>query len=126
LVGYVVSVTSNFLLVLVGALAGWGCLQISKCSTTKNFLAHFVPIGAPVLILLFLFVIENISFIVQFLTLSVRLSANIITGHVLLGLVFHSFFISFTFIRGLVVLLEMLVRRVQAVVFVILLQHYSK
>jgi len=49
-------------------------------------MAHLVPIGTPNILMPFIVVIETIRNIIRPLTLAVRLSANIIAGHLLLTL----------------------------------------
>jgi len=49
-------------------------------------LAHLVPLGTPAALLIFMVLIELIRNVIRPLTLSVRLAANIIAGHLLLNL----------------------------------------
>jgi len=49
-------------------------------------LAHLVPIGTPPILIPFIVLIELIRTIIRPLTLAVRLTANIIAGHLLLVL----------------------------------------
>ncbi|WP_414887680.1 F0F1 ATP synthase subunit A, partial [Sphingomonas sp. Leaf339] len=49
-------------------------------------LAHLVPQGTPPVLIPFIVCIETIRNIIRPLTLAVRLSANIIAGHLLLTL----------------------------------------
>jgi F-type H+-transporting ATPase subunit a len=51
-----------------------------------DFLAHLVPIGTPAALIPFIVIIEIIRNIIRPITLSVRLAANIIAGHLLLTL----------------------------------------
>jgi ATP synthase subunit 6 len=51
-----------------------------------SFLAHFQPIGSPAALSPFLCLIELVSRLVRPITLSVRLTANLSTGHILIGL----------------------------------------
>lgn len=82
-----------------------------------------IPRGSPLGLLFLLFLIESISLCIQPLTLSVRLMANIITGHILLGLVLRQKFMVICG-GGLLIVLEVIVRRVQASVYVLLLLFY--
>ena len=49
-------------------------------------LAHLVPLGSPGLLMPFIVLIEMVRSIIRPLTLSVRLVANIVAGHLLLTL----------------------------------------
>lgn len=56
-----------------------------------RFLAHFQPIGSPTLLNPFLCLIELVRIGVRPVTLAVRLTANLSTGHILIGLLGSSF-----------------------------------
>jgi len=88
--------------------------QVKKLFSGKSYIEHFIPQGAPQTFLIFLFLVESIRSLVQPLTLTVRLCANLITGHVLFFLVLsRNFFIC----RVGIIILESLVIVVQAFVF---------
>ena len=94
-------------------------------------LAHLVPLGTPPTLMPFIVLIEIIRRLIRPLTLSVRLAANIIAGHLLLSLMAGqaptlSFAILLGLIRGLVMLctLECAVRIIQAYVFRVLSSLY--
>ena len=53
---------------------------------TTNALAHLVPLGTPAPLMPFMVVIEVIRNLIRPITLSVRLAANMIAGHLLLTL----------------------------------------
>jgi len=53
---------------------------------TIHILAHLVPQGTPIALISFMVCIEIISNIIRPITLSVRLAANIIAGHLLITL----------------------------------------
>lgn len=54
--------------------------------STKNSLAHLVPLGTPIALMPFIVLIEIVRRLIRPLTLSVRLAANIVAGHLLLSL----------------------------------------
>jgi len=90
----------------------------------KLLLSHFIPKGAPLAILILLFFIEIISLLIQPITLSIRLIANILTGHILLTLVLERKFFSLILFPLGLILLELIVRIIQAIVYVLLLMFY--
>merc|ERR1712156_787901 len=52
-----------------------------------EFLAHLVPFGTPLGLIMLIVVIELVSVLIHPITLSVRLAANIVAGHLLISLV---------------------------------------
>ena len=94
-------------------------------------LAHLVPSGTPYALTPFIVLIELTRRIIRPLTLSVRLAANIVAGHLLLTLLSSQasnplFSISFLVVSALVLLsvLESAVAVIQAYVFSILSSLY--
>jgi F-type H+-transporting ATPase subunit a len=68
-----------------------------------SFLAHLQPIGSPAALNPFLCVIELVSLLVRPITLAVRLTANLSTGHILMALLGVGF-VNSGVVRGLVIL----------------------
>lgn len=64
-------------------------------SNPSRFIAHLVPTGTPLLLAPFLVLIESIRIGVRPLTLAVRLTANIITGHIIISIITRPIFTSF-------------------------------
>jgi len=98
----------------------------------KHIFAHLVPLRTPNLLIPFIVFIESISNIIRPGTLTVRLSANIIAGHLLLTLLGNqtasssSFILIFILIAQILLLfLEIAVALIQAYVFTILSTLYS-
>ncbi|VEN43254.1 unnamed protein product, partial [Callosobruchus maculatus] len=94
---------------------------------------HLVPQGTPNLLIPFIVIIESISNIIRSGTLSIRLSANIIAGHLLITLLgrtgpFLSLFIINILIitQILLLVLETAVSIIQSYVFVVLGTLYSR
>lgn len=104
-----------------------------------KFLSLFVPPDVPWWILPFIIPIEIISFFIRPVTLSVRLFANMMAGHIMLKIV-ASFAVAmsamggawflmgipFAFIDVLLLMFELLVAFIQAYVFAILACVYLK
>lgn len=96
-----------------------------------GFLHMFLPSGVPILIAPLIFILELISFLIRPITLSVRLFANMVAGHVLLKVI-AGFIISMGIIFGTIPLLfavamigfEFFVAGLQAYIFAILVATY--
>nr|AML26150.1 ATP synthase F0 subunit 6 [Scolytinae sp. BMNH 1274282] len=99
---------------------------------TMHMLAHLVPQGAPSMLLPLLVIIETISNMIRPGTLAIRLTANMIAGHLLLTLMGNSgpmMNMGMTSLlvatQTLLLLLESAVTIIQAYVFSILATLYS-
>merc|ERR1712131_475272 len=95
----------------------------------NNLFAHFVPKGTPGFLIPVIVIIETVSNIIRPLTLSIRLAANIVAGHLLLTLlgylIFHLLpFYYYFFSLYLLLLLEVAVACIQSYVFIILNSLY--
>lgn len=102
-------------------------------NNTKHIFAHLVPQGTPSVLIPFIVIIETISNVIRPGTLAVRLSANIIAGHLLLTLLgntgnsISTFLLSILIITQLLLLtLETAVAIIQSYVFTILSTLYSR
>lgn len=97
-------------------------------------LTHLTPIGTPFILIPFIVIIESIRLIIRPLTLSIRLTANIIAGHLLLTLLGSSginisnpaIFLTLIFTQILLYSLEIAVSLIQAYVFSILSTLYRR
>nr|YP_001648400.1 ATP synthase F0 subunit 6 [Bugula neritina]AAT79557.1 ATP synthase F0 subunit 6 [Bugula neritina] len=84
---YTFSATSHLVINLSLTLILWmHILMMSMSFNLSEFLAHLQPLGAPAMINPFLCLIELVSLLVRPLTLAVRLTANLSTGHILMSL----------------------------------------
>ncbi|KYN16298.1 ATP synthase subunit a, partial [Trachymyrmex cornetzi] len=100
----------------------------------NNLLAHLTPSGTPPILIPFIVIIESISLIIRPLTLAIRLTANIIAGHLLLTLLGSSginisnlsTLIILIFTQILLLILEIAVSLIQAYVFSILSTLYRR
>nr|AYR05218.1 ATP synthase F0 subunit 6 [Cryptorhynchinae sp. 4 ACP-2013] len=99
---------------------------------TKHMFAHLVPQGAPNVLLPFLVIVESISSVIRPGTLAIRLSANMIAGHLLMTLMGNSGpSLSMILLQILIIsqmlllILESAVAIIQAYVFSILSTLYS-
>lgn len=98
----------------------------------NHIFAHIIPQGTPVILMPFIVLIESIRNIIRPGTLAVRLTANIIAGHLLLTLLrrtgpkfpYYLLFI-LIFIQILLLILESAVAIIQSYVISILRTLYS-
>lgn len=69
------------------ALPMWlGYYLYAWAKTPQGILAHLVPLGRPLALAPFIVVVELLRSIIRPITLSVRLTANMVAGHLLLVL----------------------------------------
>nr|QRC76511.1 ATP synthase F0 subunit 6 [Lycostomus sp. YXY-2021] len=130
---YIFSSTSHLTLTLSMALPLWLSFMIyGWLNETKHMFAHLVPQGTPPILMPFMVCIETISNIIRPGTLAIRLTANLIAGHLLLTLLGNSansiseFMISLLImVQILLLILESAVSIIQAYVFSILVTLYS-
>nr|QTF76066.1 ATP synthase F0 subunit 6 [Gynaikothrips uzeli] len=67
----------SFLFFFIFFLLGW-------LKFNKNMFSHLTPLGSPMILSPILVMIEITSMIIRPMTLSVRLTANIVSGHILM------------------------------------------
>ncbi|YP_009515508.1 ATP synthase F0 subunit 6 (mitochondrion) [Hyalella azteca] len=132
LLPYIFTATAHLSFSLCFGLAAWSGLMLYGWSfNTQALLVHLIPQGTPAALMPFMVVIESISNIIRPGTLAVRLSANMIAGHLLLSLLSSSF--SFSPLMAVPILaiaelalisLECAVAFIQSYVFSVLLTLY--
>nr|YP_008815720.1 ATP synthase F0 subunit 6 [Pristaulacus compressus]AGZ13115.1 ATP synthase FO subunit 6 [Pristaulacus compressus] len=116
------------------SLTLWMCLiMFGFINFFFNMLFHFVPQNTPFILSPFMVLIESIKNLIRPLTLSIRLSANMIAGHLLITLISESLeFIKFIMLyfpflfQLILMILEIAVSIIQSYVFSILIILYSK
>lgn len=99
----------------------------------NHIFTHLTPINTPIILIPFIVLIEFISLIIRPITLSIRLTANIIAGHLLLSLLGSSgsklnlfFFFLIILTQLILYILEISVSVIQAYVFSILSLLYRR
>nr|YP_010895253.1 ATP synthase F0 subunit 6 [Psilota atra]WJW73818.1 ATP synthase F0 subunit 6 [Psilota atra] len=130
---YIFTSTSHLTLTLTLALPLWLAFMIyGWLNHTNHMFTHLVPQGTPAVLMPFMVCIETISNIIRPGTLAVRLTANMIAGHLLLTLLgntgpsLSSFIITILLITQILLLvLESAVAIIQSYVFAILSTLYS-
>lgn len=131
---YIFTSTRHITITLSLALPLWLSFIIyGWINNTKHIFAHLVPQGTPSILIPFIVIIETIRNIIRPGTLAVRLSANIIAGHLLLTLLgntgnsLSTIIISILiFTQILLLTLESAVAIIQSYVFTILRTLYSR
>nr|QIZ12558.1 ATP synthase F0 subunit 6 [Tonicia forbesii] len=135
---YVFSATSHLVFAISFGLPFWLALIISGLLFNfKAVLAHFLPSGAPAVLNPFLVLVETVSISVRPITLSIRLTANMSAGHIILGLIgayLSSGMFSYSFIIIMLLIFieifyfmfEVGVSLIQAYIFSLLITLYSE
>lgn len=125
--------SSHISFTLTLALPFWVALLIQiMFINTKNSLIHLIPNGTPLILIPFIVLIETIRNIIRPLTLSIRLAANIIAGHLLITLIAEAAINISILLSPLrdnahnaLALLEIAVAIIQAYVFRVLITLYA-
>lgn len=125
---YVFSLTRHLAVNFSLSFPVWVAIVMMSVSFDfASFLAHLQPMGSPSFLNPFLCVIEMVSLCVRPITLSVRLTANLTTGHILMALLGSSFFGSgvfflclVSFIGAFYFIFEMAVCFIQSYIFTLL------
>nr|DBA43680.1 TPA_asm: ATP6 [Bombus ladakhensis] len=131
LIPYIFTSTSHLMFNLSMSFSMWLSFMIySIFNFPMKTLSHLVPLNSPKFLMNFMVIIELISLIIRPWTLSIRLSANLISGHLILILL-SNFMMNFMFlspftlmIQNILLILEISMAFIQAYVFSILLTLY--
>lgn len=131
---YIFTSTSHLTITLTLALPMWlRFILYGWINHTQHIFTHLVPQGTPSVLIPFIVCIETISNVIRPGTLAVRLTANIIAGHLLLTLMgntgnnLSTFLLSFLIFGQIALLiLESAVAIIQSYVFAILSTLYSR
>nr|YP_010265229.1 ATP synthase F0 subunit 6 [Allodia protenta]UIP57100.1 ATP synthase F0 subunit 6 [Allodia protenta] len=130
---YIFTSTSHLTMTLSLALPLWLSFMLyGWINHTQHMFAHLVPQGTPSALMPFMVCIETISNMIRPGTLAVRLTANMIAGHLLLTLMGNTgpnLLTSFVFILLMaqiaLLVLESAVAIIQSYVFAVLSTLYS-
>lgn len=131
---YIFTRTSHLVFTLTLALPLWiSFIVYGWINHTQHIFAHLVPQGTPAVLMPFIVCIETIRNVIRPGTLAVRLTANIIAGHLLLTLIGNtgpsiSYILVSLLIAGQIALLilESAVAIIQSYVFAVLRTLYSR
>nr|AHA03589.1 ATP synthase F0 subunit 6 [Athyma selenophora] len=130
---YIFTSTSHLNMSLSLSLTLWLSFMIyGWINNTQHMFIHMIPQGTPTILMPFMVLIETISNIIRPGTLAVRLTANMIAGHLLLTLLSNTgtnmpnyLLIILIFIQILLLVLESAVAVIQSYVITILSTLYS-
>nr|YP_010930310.1 ATP synthase F0 subunit 6 [Apphia nigricauda]WKK49899.1 ATP synthase F0 subunit 6 [Apphia nigricauda] len=129
LIPYVFTSSSHLVFSLSLALPMWLSFMIyGWINNTNMMFIHLVPIGTPSVLMPFMVLIETISNLIRPGSLAVRLTANMIAGHLLMSLLGGSglgIMIILMMIFMLLMSFEIAVSIIQAYVFMTLATLYS-
>nr|QLY89543.1 ATP synthase F0 subunit 6 [Polycentropus flavomaculatus] len=129
---YIFTCTSHLQLNILLSLPTWLSIMILGWMYNTNLMfSHLVPNNTPIYLMNFMVIIETISNLIRPLTLTVRLTANLIAGHLLLSLLSSmKFNLSYKsipmliLIQTILIMLELSVAVIQAYVFSLLICLY--
>jgi ATP synthase subunit 6 len=105
------------------------CVSVSQL---KDFMAHMLPYGSPVALMLFLPLVEIFSQIIRPLTLMIRLSTNISAGHIIMYIFSYFTLLSsllspfIHIVLILLLVLELCISALQAYIFASLVSLYIR
>nr|UGS80247.1 ATP synthase F0 subunit 6 [Eolachesilla chilensis] len=130
---YIFTSTSHMVMTLALSLPLWISFMIyGWFNHVKHMFSHLIPQGTPAILMPFMVYIELISNVIRPGTLAIRLSANMIAGHLLLTLLGNTgphmsiIMINMLLITQILLLtLETAVAFIQSYVFAILATLYS-
>nr|YP_010555011.1 ATP synthase F0 subunit 6 [Ooencyrtus plautus]UYP50991.1 ATP synthase F0 subunit 6 [Ooencyrtus plautus] len=121
----VMSLSLSMILWMSYTIFGW-------LNYSNHMFTHLVPQGTPFILMPFMVIVESLSNNIRAGTLSVRLSANMIAGHLLMTLISStgenlSFFLLMFMLlsQSILIILEISVSFIQAYVFSVLSTLYS-
>nr|AIX92135.1 ATP synthase F0 subunit 6 [Monomachus antipodalis] len=130
---YFFTSSSHMIMSLALSLSLWVSFNLyGWIKYTNNMMIHLTPQGTPGVLMSFMVLIELVSNIIRPWTLAIRLSANMIAGHLLLTLMSSMgnslgliLVILLILLQMLLMILEVSVSFIQAYVFTVLSTLYS-
>lgn len=131
---YIFTSSSHIVITLSLALPLWLAFMIyGWLMNTQHIFIHLVPQGTPSILMAFIVCIETIRNVIRPGTLAIRLTANIIAGHLLITLLGNTgssliryIVVILLFTQILLLLLECAVAVIQSYVFTVLSTLYSR
>lgn len=128
---YIFTSSSHIIFTIFFAFPLWiRIITFLILNKTNIIISHLVPLGSPIFLRFFIVLIETVRNLIRPITLSVRLMANIIRGHLLIHLLSSISLLGETFLVIsipliiILILLETAVAFIQRFVFAILISLY--
>nr|QVT11021.1 ATP synthase F0 subunit 6 [Muscidifurax similadanacus] len=133
LFSYIFTSTSHLSISMSISLTLWlAMMMFGWINYTNHMFTHLVPQGTPTMLMSFMVLIETISNLIRPITLAVRLSANMIAGHLLMTLISSTgnkltmmILVIMLISQMILIILELSVSIIQAYVFTVLSMLYS-
>nr|YP_011010281.1 ATP synthase F0 subunit 6 [Ventidius longitarsus]WPW46896.1 ATP synthase F0 subunit 6 [Ventidius longitarsus] len=133
LLPYIFTSSSHLIFSLALSLPLWMSIMLfGWIKKTQHMFSHLIPVGTPTMLMPFMVCIETISNIIRPGSLAVRLTANMIAGHLLMSLLGNNTTNASTFmiimlmtVQISLMLFETAVAMIQAYVFSVLSTLYS-
>nr|CAC27835.1 ATP synthase A chain subunit 6 [Forda formicaria]CAQ52887.1 F-ATPase subunit 6 [Paracletus cimiciformis]CAQ52890.1 F-ATPase subunit 6 [Forda formicaria]CAQ52893.1 F-ATPase subunit 6 [Forda formicaria] len=124
---YIFSSSSHMIFSMSLAMPFWLFFIImSMYKNTKNMIAHLIPLNTPIYLAPLMTIIETMSILIRPMSLSIRLTANLIAGHLLMTLLnYNSMMFIIIMIQMIMMMFELCVALIQSYVFSILTSLYS-
>nr|QXT60054.1 ATP synthase membrane subunit 6 [Allaphis cyperi] len=124
---YIFSCSSHMIFSLTLAMPFWlFFIILSIIKNTKNMIIHLIPMNTPIYLAPLMTIIETTSIIIRPMSLSIRLTANMIAGHLMMTLLnSNSFMLIILLIQMFLMIFELCVTIIQSYVFSILSSLYS-
>nr|ATG83192.1 ATP synthase F0 subunit 6 [Olidiana sp. 15062716] len=128
LMPYVFTSSSHLSFSLALAFPMWlSSMIFGWINKPKMMLIHLIPMGTPTMLMPFMVMIESISNLIRPGSLAVRLSANMIAGHLIMALLGsnNTYTLFMMIIMMIIMTFELAVSTIQAYVFTTLINLYS-
>nr|AKM70148.1 ATP synthase subunit 6 [Eucallipterus tiliae] len=124
---YIFSSSSHMIFSMTLAMPFWlFFIILSMLKNTKNMIAHLIPLSTPIYLAPLMTIIETMSIFIRPFSLAIRLTANMIAGHLLMTLLnSNSMMILILLIQMMMMMFELCVAIIQSYVFSILSSLYS-
>nr|YP_010585930.1 ATP synthase F0 subunit 6 [Maesaipsyche stengeli]UZZ43653.1 ATP synthase F0 subunit 6 [Maesaipsyche stengeli] len=120
LLPYIFTSSSHLVFNLSFSLPIWLTLMFfGWLNKTESMFSHLIPLGTPPLLMPFMVLIESISNIIRPLTLAVRLTANMIAGHLLISLLSNNGNSISIYFYWLIILTEIILMTLESSVAII-------
>nr|QWX95193.1 ATP synthase subunit 6 [Paralycambes pronotalis] len=133
LLPYIFTTSSHLVFTLSLAMPLWLSLMIyGWINHSTHMFAHLIPVGTPPILMPFMVMIETISNLIRPGSLAVRLTANMIAGHLLMSLLGNNSIYANSMILPIILSIQIMlmmfesaVSLIQAYVFSVLSTLYS-